>query len=134
MTVKEQNFSKIIKMVDSQYKKEISVKKIAQIVGYEKTYVYRLFQEFLNMPPKQYIAYLRLYDATQQIKFSSGENFEKIATSVGFNEYITFYRAFKKFVGMSPDDYRKKIKDENIVSIWLKEYELLEKKIEKFRI
>jgi AraC-like DNA-binding protein len=63
-----------------------------------------------------------------------GENFEKIATSVGFNEYITFYRAFKKFVGMSPDDYRKKIKHENIVSIWLKEYELLEKKIEKFRI
>ena len=85
------------------------------------------------MPPKQYIAYLRLYDATQQIKFSSGENFEKIATSVGFNEYITFYRAFKKFVGMSPDDYKKKIKQGNIVSIWLKEYELLEKKIEKFR-
>jgi hypothetical protein len=36
-------------------------------------------------------------------------------------------------VGMSPDDYKKKIKQGNIVSIWLKEYELLEKKIEKFR-
>jgi len=133
MSIKEQNFSKIIKMIESRYKNDVTVKKIAQIVGYEKTYVYRLFQEFLGMPPKQYVVYLRLYDAVQQIKLSSEENIEKIAASVGFNEYITFYRAFKKFVGMSPDEYRRKIKKGEIISMGLKEFDILEKKIDKFK-
>lgn len=133
MNIKEQNFKKIVKMIDLYYKNKISVKKIAQIVGYEKTYVYRLFQEFMGMPPKQYVCYLRLRAAIQEIRLLDEENMEKIAINVGFDEYLTFYRSFKKFLGMSPDEYRRKVKEDGIINIELKEFESFEQKINKFR-
>lgn len=132
-TQTEQNFRKIIKVFEANYKTEMDIDKIAKSIGYEKTYVYRLFKKYLGMPPKQYIAYLRLYDALQQIKFNSDERIDKIATEVGFNDYVSFYRAFKKFINMSPEEYRMKLKDGSIERYHLKEMDILEKKIEQYR-
>ena len=131
--IKEQNFRKIVKMLDEKYKTEIGADKIAQLVGYEKTYVYRLFQEFLGLSPMKYIHYLRIIESMQRMKLAGHESFEKIAEEVGFNEYSTFFRTFKTLVGISPNEYKDKLKNNTIESLHLKTLDEVEAKIDRFR-
>lgn len=131
--IKEQNFRKIVKMLDEKYKTEIGADKIAQLVGYEKTYIYRLFQEFLGLSPMKYIYYLRIIESMQRMKLAGHESFEKIAEEVGFNEYSTFFRTFKTLVGISPNEYKDKLKNNTIESLHLKTLDEVEAKIDRFR-
>ena len=131
--VKEQNFRKIIKMLDSKYTTDIGATKIARLVGYEKTYVYRLFQEFLGLSPQKYVNYLRVIEAMQRMKLAERESFEGLSAELGFNDYSTFYRTFKALVGISPNEYRDRIKNNTMESLHLKGFDELESKIGKFR-
>lgn len=133
LSVKEQNFRKIIKMIDSKYMSNVSAEELANVIGYEKTYVYRMFKEMLSISPQKYIAYRRIYEAMQYLKSGGHESLEEIAAKVGFIDYSVFYRTFKSLAGMTPNEYREKAKGNIIESLHLKEFDELEKKIDKFR-
>ena len=133
LSVKEQNFRKIIKMIDSKYMSNVSAEELANVIGYEKTYVYRMFKEMLSISPQKYIAYRRIYEAMQYLKSGGHESLEEIAAKVGFIDYSVFYRTFKSLAGMTPNEYREKAKGNTIESLHLKEFDELEKKIDKFR-
>lgn len=132
-TVKEQNFRKIVGMIDGRYTAPVGIAQIARAVGYEKTYVYRLFREYLSVSPQKYIQHRRIYEAMQRIKSGERESFEEIAASVGYNDYSAFYRVFRALAGMSPNEYRDRVKGNTIESLHLKEFDELEKKIDRFR-
>ena len=55
-----------------------------------------------------YVLYRRVILARQQMLGNTSLN--DIAYQCGFNDYSNFLRSFSRFVGMSPSQYRKQLR------------------------
>ena len=57
-------------------------------------------------------------DAVQDIftRYLAGASFSRIAEETGYPSFAHFSKQFKKFVGMSPNEYRRKGEEENGIS------------------
>lgn len=102
---KESELDKIISYIENNYTKEISLDKTAHAFLISKSTLSKLFQSHLGISFYRFVTQRRLIHAKQQIK--KGEALEKIGFTCGFNDYATFYRAFKKEYGLSPKEYQK---------------------------
>jgi AraC-like DNA-binding protein len=133
LSIKEQNFRKILKMIDANCFSKIKTAQLAQVVGYEKTYVYRLFQEFVGISPQKYINYLRIMNVVQTINVEPNKNIEDLVFEAGFEEYSTFYRIFKQYVGCSPIEYKENFKNYNSENLQIKHMDELLTRIRNFK-
>ena len=96
-----------INYMNLNYSKNMSIELLARIVGVERTYFYRIFKEYTEMSPKEYLSNLRLEKA-KMLLCNTDLIIKEIALSVGFSNYLTFEIAFKEKNGLSPTEYRKK--------------------------
>lgn len=83
----------------------ISLDLISKDVGISKYYLHRLFTEINGNSPLQYLTLLRLKKAKDRLKYSEDSIFE-IAISCGFDNTPYFSNIFKKYIGLSPSEYR----------------------------
>ncbi|KRE64878.1 helix-turn-helix domain-containing protein [Paenibacillus sp. Soil750] len=88
---------------------ELSVEMVANRFDYNPMYFGRLFKELFNQSFSEYITELRLtkskiYLAQDHIAI------KEVGTKVGFNNSSYFVTLFKKHTGMSPSEYRNKLK------------------------
>ena len=67
----------------------------------------RRFRAAAGMAPSTYLQLLRIEEAKQDLETST-RPVESIAEGVGYSDEASFRRAFKKVVGMSPAEYRRK--------------------------
>jgi AraC-like DNA-binding protein len=67
----------------------------------------KLFRRVTGVSPIQYFKYLRIETAKGLLRSSMSIN--SIAAQVGFDEIVTFDRAFKRITGMTPRQYRQEI-------------------------
>lgn len=132
--IREQNFRKILKMIDKKYMFPITIEHLSQLVGYEKSYVYRLFQQFLGMSPQRYINCLRIRMIIQRIKEDPGERIEKIVFETGFLDYTTFYRVFKQQVGCSPTDFKNDYLNGTCSSLQIRDFDIIMSEIDRYRL
>lgn len=95
----------VIDHIDSNYRSEITLAELSDIVGLSPQYLCRLFKECLNMRPFEYLARRRI----QQAKLLLAENslsVSEIAAQVGYNDCSYFCSVFKKHEQLSPAEYR----------------------------
>jgi len=64
------------------------------------------FVHFVGQPPMQYLRQLRMQMASRLL-VEDGAKVVSVATAVGFESEAAFSRAFKKCVGVSPDEWRR---------------------------
>ncbi len=67
----------------------------------------RRFRRATGQTPADYIQTLRIEEAKQMLE-TTGARIEEVAESVGYTETSSFRNAFRRRVGMSASDYRKK--------------------------
>lgn len=99
-----------IDYINQHYKEAISLEEVAQAVDLTPPYFSRAFSESLGKSFVQYVTQLRMERAKQLLQNPMLKLYE-IADTVGYPEYPHFSRAFKKFTGVSPSDFRKKLID-----------------------
>lgn len=88
-------------------KEEISCEKLAGTCGISYSYLKQLFLKRFHRSPKQYVMHLRLNCACDLLlsgRYSVGQ----AAEMSGFTDLCYFSKFFKKTVGISPSEYRKK--------------------------
>jgi AraC-like DNA-binding protein len=64
------------------------------------------FAHFIGQPPMQYLRELRMQLASRLLA-EDGAKVASVAAAVGFESEAAFSRAFKKCVGLSPDEWRR---------------------------
>ncbi len=66
----------------------------------------RYFYQFTDMSPQQFIAHARI-SHSQYLLGNTTKSITEISEAVGFESISCYTRAFKRFFGISPSEYRK---------------------------
>lgn len=109
---------------------DLALEQVAQVGGLSPYHFHRLFQATTGETVKQYTQRLRLESAAYQLKIRNDSILE-IALNNGFQNHETFSRAFKRWFGVSPKQYRysygripEKVAAKVILNKWTTEYQL----------
>ena len=101
----DEALQKIISYIDEHLCEKILLDDIAIHTVQSKSSVCHLFQEKMNISPKQYILQKKLGLATKLIR--SGTPPTLAAIQVGYENYSNFYRMYQKFYKTSPTKNKK---------------------------
>ncbi len=97
----------IKRFIASEYAGSLSLSRIAERYGYSEDYTIKLFKNEFGITPYQYLLQKRLAQA-EHLLLSTSDPVEEISRKVGYNDFSTFYRDFRKKYGMSPSAKRAK--------------------------
>ena len=89
----------------------LSLNDLASHVASNSTYVSNAISQVANTNFNNLVNYYRIMDARRQLNQAGAD--AKISTLVhhcGFNSKASFYRAFSKYVGMTPSQYLQRLK------------------------
>jgi len=97
---------KILKYIDDNIDKKISVKDLSSYVHFHPNHFMRYFKEHVGKPPLKYIKDIRIYKA-KNLLYLTSETISEIAEKVGYPDVEYFSKRFKRDTGFSPSDFRK---------------------------
>ena len=93
--------------IDRNYKKDISAKDVAGILGYSDVYFSKVFKQLFDDNFINYLTKIRIDRAKLLLKDVSF-NIKEVGKSVGYADSNYFTKVFKRSVGMSPSEYKSK--------------------------
>jgi len=108
----QQQFDRIddaIHYMRENVRKRITLKQIADYVGYSTSHFSAKFQSKTGYSPLNYHIHLKIQEACHYLDFSDMK-INQISMLVGFDDPFYFARIFGKTMGSSPSEYRKKKK------------------------
>lgn len=107
ITLSNTSFLSLMKYVDQNYRGNITLASAAQVLHMNPNYISHLFKKEAGITLVHYITQKRLDDA-KELLTTTQMTLMDIANEVGFNDYFYFLKTFKKFVGITPGQYRMK--------------------------
>lgn len=103
---------KMIKFINKNYKKKITLDKLAKESGYNSSYVSQVFKSYLGINFYDYLTRIRLREATRELSQTDYKILD-IALENGFPDIKAFNSTFKEEFGKSPTEYRSQLNSEN---------------------
>lgn len=110
------NFQKELKGVDvldhcrdyleQHYMEEITLDLMAEKYYFNASYFSTIFKNYFGKSFSNYLIELRMHKA-KELLASSDHKIKEVANKVGYKDANYFIRAFKKFYGYTPEEYRK---------------------------
>lgn len=95
-----------IHFLDRNYSKNFDIDQMAKDFAISKTLLYSLFSQLTGTTINQYISKKRIQSAANLLLMSN-MSIQEISEMVGYPEYSTFYRNFRKIVGKTPNEFRR---------------------------
>lgn len=102
---------KIIKYIDKNYMKKITLDDLAEVSHYNKNYISQLFKTNLAINFYDYLTRIRLREATLELGHSD-KTISEIALTNGFSDIKAFNKIFKASFEKTPTEYRKQLNDD----------------------
>lgn len=94
----------IMKYINRNLTEELTLEALSQEFHISQTHLNRLFRQSVGTTVWQYITVKRLFAARE--KLAQGMPPTKVCTVCGFQEYSTFYRAYKQHFGVPPSAHK----------------------------
>lgn len=104
---KDKYMQQSFKYVQANYWHELTVEDLSKHLNLNRSYLYTIFKEELNLSPQQYIINFRINKAVELLN-NQELTIAEIARSVGYQDQFIFSKTFKKQKGLSPKSYRVK--------------------------
>ncbi|MHB8127857.1 MAG: AraC family transcriptional regulator [Mobilitalea sp.] len=95
----------IFEFVQNNYKKDSIFEDLYKSIGMSEKAAYRFLKANIGMSVKDLVTEKRIETSKAMLKFSD-KSIGYIADECGFGSENTFYRVFKKEVGITPNEYR----------------------------
>jgi len=105
-------FKTIIKFIENNYHKKISLNDIANLINYNTTYTSIFFKSHMGINFHDYLLRVRLQSAVFEL-LTTQKTINNIALDNGFSDVKAFNAKFKQNFKKSPSEYRNKNKDLN---------------------
>lgn len=111
----KQVVASIVKLIEVNYSKPWSLHEIAKQEHMNPDYLSRLFKKITGKNFVEFLTDCRIEQAKLLLKKTNLKNYE-VAVSVGYDDYRYFSQVFKKKLGMTIGEYRKRRSyDENCI-------------------
>lgn len=95
-----------IKYLQDNFSEPINFADVASEAGYSEGHFYRLFKQLTGESPSHFLTTIRIRHAGNLLKHTNF-SLAEITKSSGFNDQFYFSRVFKKWLGVSPSQFRK---------------------------
>jgi len=102
----ENTIKRLLNYIHTNYDKNLKLEGLSRLFGYNSSYLGKLFKETMGKSFNQYLDEIRIEHAKELLE-TNEYKVHQIATKVGYNNVDYFYSKFKKFVGISPNAYKK---------------------------
>ena len=101
-----------LEYIEENLDQDISLEEMAASAGVSKTEALRCFHKTLQTTPYSYVMEARLSKAAELLT-QTGLSVGEIASRTGFNQQSYFGKCFKEKTGMTPLEYRRKMRKNN---------------------
>ncbi|MFY0517046.1 helix-turn-helix domain-containing protein [Lysinibacillus sp. UGB7] len=102
---KHEQLQKAIQYIEEHYDEQIVISDVAKYINFSSTHFSRLFKKETGRNFVDYVAFTRIIKTLPFLR-KYDYTVEKISASSGFNTPNYYSLTFKKYVGLSPTDYR----------------------------
>ncbi|MDK2801340.1 MAG: hypothetical protein PWP27_2491 [Clostridiales bacterium] len=99
--------------MEANYEKDLTLTDIAKYIFLSQSYFAHAFKEEFDISPKSYLLKVRV-EKSKELLEKTDLKVSDVALSVGFSSQQRYNDIFKKYVGMTPLKYRKKLKKEKM--------------------
>ncbi|NLL78801.1 MAG: AraC family transcriptional regulator [Clostridiales bacterium] len=106
-SIGEERIYRALHFIQENYDKPLSLAEICQALNISKTECCRCFKQNLRMTPFEYLMTYRVNMAAGQLE-SSGDTIAEIAARTGFGSDSYFCKQFKRYMGCTPMEYRRR--------------------------
>ena len=106
--------SNIIALLNERLYTSIDLDTIAKQLFFSKTYIKAIFKKHMGTSIIQYYIFLKIEESKKLIS-QNKYTYTEIAYTLGFNSVHYFSRLFKAHTQMTPSEYSKSIKADNLL-------------------
>lgn len=103
--INEFDIKRLIKWTDENFANRINIEDVAKVAGYSKYYFCIKFKKITGMTYMNYLNLVRTSHA--KLLLQQPGSITKIASRCGFEDTSYFSQLFKKYTGLTPQQYRK---------------------------
>ncbi|WP_025113860.1 helix-turn-helix domain-containing protein [Lysinibacillus fusiformis] len=102
---KHQQLQKAIQFIEEHFDEQLSISEVAKYISFSPTHFSRLFKKETGRNFVDYVAFTRIIKTLPFLR-KFDYTVDKISSTCGFNTPNYYSLTFKKYVGISPTDYR----------------------------
>ena len=99
----------VIDYMNKNLNLKLSLNQISKEAGYSPTYFTTLFKKETNYSPLSYFSHLKIVKACEFLDYTRIK-IKEISFTLGYTDPYYFTKDFKKKMGMSPRQYRKRVR------------------------
>jgi len=97
--------------IRSYFNQPIKLEEVAKVACLSPNHLLRTYPQIYGRTPHQHISVFRIQKA-KQLLADLDHNMTDITFELGFQNPVSFSRMFKQHVGLSPREYRKKVRSD----------------------
>ena len=95
-----------LEYIEKNYQNHITLEQLAQDSGLSPKYFCRYFRSILQKTPFDYLTHFRMVHARYLLEFGD-RSIAEVAAACGYADRSYFVRSFKKYTGLTPNQYTK---------------------------
>ena len=99
--------SDVLAYLNLHYKEDLSIAVVAEEFHINESHLSHLFKENMGMSLWSYVTFRRIQLFNELIK--NNNSVESTCYLVGFKNYSNFFRLYKKYMHMTPTEYKKQV-------------------------
>jgi len=104
---KNHNLQQALKYIHNNFTMDISLDRVAGVAGISRYHFSRLFKEMTGLTYQSYLNHVRIEQAKRLLN-DDALSITNTGHAVGYSDLTHFERIFKKLVGATPSQYRRR--------------------------
>lgn len=98
--------SNVIEHINRNYMNNVTLEEICSLANYSVPHMSKKFKQTFGISFTEYLMQLRI-TASKRFLANTGKTIDEIMNKVGYQDKKSFYSAFRKITGTTPDAYRR---------------------------
>ena len=100
------SIKRVVKYVEKNYYKDLKLENLAEIFNYNSAYLGKIFKSYAGESFNTYLDKIRIEEGKKLLVEENLKVYE-VCERIGYKNIDYFHSKFKKYVGISPLNYKK---------------------------